>query len=339
MFENIFGRTQTGVNAEIDNDISKYDSISKNSGALPGTREHNRTVGKEYQSYLSDKYKQDFSKQEANEFGKLAKESNAQAGVGLTVAGAMGATAGGLEYQRLMNMKKADALRSEGVWTKSAGLHTGYGFGFKGSFKADASNDWKSFRKDTHKVAGEGIMNSMGFMTKQQKDAFRMSGTMGKLMIASNPLSSALMIGSGMLAMEDPGQLATDQLSQAAAFTGFVSGMRLSGALTGNLGKASMMGTVGKGAAKILGGGVVGAAAYAGVQGISAGIRDITSAESQIGSSMYKKSSREYYGDISQNQATLTARQKALQQVNSSVFNDRGFTLGNEASILRNVSL
>ena len=135
MFENIFGRTQTGVNAEIDNDISKYDSISKNSGALPGTREHNRTVGKEYQSYLSDKYKQDFSKQEANEFGKLAKDANAQAGVGLTVAGAMGATAGGLEYQRLMNMKKADALRSEGVWTKSAGLHTGYGFGFKGSFK------------------------------------------------------------------------------------------------------------------------------------------------------------------------------------------------------------
>ena len=54
---------------------------------------------------------------------------------------------------------------------------------------------------------------------------------------------------------------------------------------------------------------------------------------------MYKTASREYYGDISQNQATLTARQKALQQVNSSVFNDRGFTLGNEASILRNVSL
>ena len=51
MFENVFGRAQTGVNDEIVNDISKYDSISKNSGALPGTKEHNRTVGKEYQSY------------------------------------------------------------------------------------------------------------------------------------------------------------------------------------------------------------------------------------------------------------------------------------------------
>lgn len=334
----MWGR-EVGVNAEIDRDIEKYNEITKNSGAIPGTKQHGRAMTGEYRDYLSGKYGQDFSKEEAKQFSKLAHESSAQSSVGLTV-GALGATAGGLEYQRLMKMKNADKLRSQGVWTKGPGLHTGYGFGMGGSFKASATDDWKSLTRDTGGVAKESIKNAMGFMTSQQKDAFKMSGKLGKFMIATNPLSSALMLGAGMTSLEDPGQILTDQMSQAAGFTGFVAGVRMGGALTGSLGKnGSILGMAGKGAARLIGGGVVGATAYAAVQGINAGIRDITSAESAIGSHMYKASSREYYGDINQTQATLTARQKALRQVNSSVFNDRGFTLGNEASILRNVSL
>lgn len=169
-------------------------------------------------------------------------------------------------------------------------------------------------------------------LTAQQKMSYAASGTLGKAMIASNPLASAYMIGSSMLDLQDPLSIVSEQTAQGAAFTGFVAGTRLGAQLPfkGFAARAAARGAVG---------GVVGVAAYAAVEGVTAGIRDITSAESTIGTMAYKASQRDNYGDITQNRATLTARQKALQQVNSSVFNDRGFTLGNEASILRNVSL
>lgn len=296
--------TKEGVNSETVNDFNKYRSSND----------------KDFKKHLDDKYKYGgFSDAEAKGFGALA---------------ATGTTASAIHFQHSMKMKEADHLRGQGKYTKSPGLHTGYGFGMGGSFKTSGMDDWKSFVRDTPYVANESIRNSMGFLTAQQKESYRMSNTFGKGMMALNPLASVYMIGSGMMELNDPGQIVADQMSQAAAFTGFVSGMRLGGAVSGAMG----MGTIGRGAARILGGGVVGAAGYAAVQGINTAIRDITSAESEIGSEMYKISQRDTYADISQNQATLTARQRALQQINSSTLNDRGFTLGNEASILRNMA-
>lgn len=227
-----------------------------------------------------------------------------------------------------------EALREKGKWVAGAGLNSGYGFGLAGTFKASRMDDAKSLLLDTPMVAGEASLNALGILTKQQKLAAASGGMVSKLMTATIPLGSAAMIGSGMIDGEDPFTIAQNQLMAVGGFTGLVAGARAGGILA----PSAKQGVV-RGLGRVAGG-VTGAAIGTGlVYGITESIRDITEAESAIGKQAYQMSTRRYFGETTQTQATLTARQKALRQVNSSVLNDRGFTLGNEASILKNVSL
>lgn len=237
-------------------------------------------------------------------------------------------------FNEIAGYAKRDILRGEGKWAAGAGLSQGYGFGFVGSFKAGRASDAASLLFDTPMVAKEATLNAMGIMTKQQKLQAASGGVMGKVMGGMVPFSAAAFIGSGMYDGEDPFSIAQNQMVSAAGFTGAIAGIRAGGILA-----PTMKNGVVKGLGRVAGG-VIGGATGAGLTyGITESVRDITSAESFIGKTAYKMASREYFADTMQTQATLTARQKALQQVNSSVLNDRGFTLGNEASILKNVSL
>lgn len=237
-------------------------------------------------------------------------------------------------YTDIHGYIQRDALREKGKWTAGAGLTSGYGFGLAGTFKASRMDDAKSLLLDTPMVAGEASLNALGLLTKQQKLAAASGGMVSKLMTATIPLGSAAMIGSGMIDGEDPFTIAQNQLMAVGGFTGLVAGARAGGILA----PSAKQGVV-RGLGRVAGG-VAGAAIGTGlVYGLTESIRDITNAESAIGKQAYQMSTRRYFGDTTQTQATLTARQKALRQVNSSVLNDRGFTLGNEASILKNVSL
>lgn len=321
-------KIRTGTTGHTDNDFEAYRGFQRKSG-YDSTIQDPEKRYKNYQKNINKKFKNHLNENYKYDEGFSGAEVKGLAGLA-----AVGTVASGLEYQRLMKMKQNDHYRNQGIHTKGPGLHTGYGFGLKGSFKASAADDWKSFVHDSRHVANEGIRNSMGLLSKQQKDSFKMSGAVGRLGLAAIPLSAAAIVGSSMLEGQDPGEIIGEQLGQGAGFTGFVMGMRLSGAISGKMGMTG----IARGAARVIGGAIGGVTGYAAVAGLNAGIRDMTSAESTVGATFYKASQRDGTASTAQNNFTLTARQKAMQQINSSAMNDRGFTLGNEASILRNIS-
>ena len=238
------------------------------------------------------------------------------------------------DFSDFGNRKAKDALREKGTYVPGTGAQQGAGFGLMGSFKSSRIDDLKSFIGDTPLVAKEASLNSLGFLTKQQKIQMNSSGVMGKLMATTIPLGTMAVVGNGMVDGDDPYTILQQQMVAATTFTGGIAGMRLAGAMS----PVSVNGYK-KGLFK-LGGFGLGAAVGGGIAyGVSESIKDITSSESWIGQQMYSSYNRETLASYDQTQGTLTHRQKSLQQINSSVMNDRGFTLGNEASILKNVGL
>lgn len=230
--------------------------------------------------------------------------------------------------------KRNDYLREQGRYTPGTGVQTGAGFGLAGSFRTTKMDDFKSLIGDTPLVAKEATLNSLGFLTKQQKLQMATSGPLGKAMGALVPLSTMAMIGSGMLDGDDPYSILQQQAMAAAGFTGGLAGLRLGGIMSPVSANGYIRGT------SRLGGFAAGAAVGIGlVYGVTESIRDLTSAESKLGALMYEAPKRELLASYEQTQGSLTMRGRALQQIQSSVHNDRGFTLGNEASILKNVSL
>jgi ABC-type transport system substrate-binding protein len=177
-------------------------------------------------------------------------------------------------------------------------------------------------------------LKKVGILTKQQKLQMATSGPLGKAMGAMVPLTTMYLVGSGMVNGNDPYEIMQNQLMAASGFTGGIAGMRLGGVMS----PVSANGYI-RGASR-LAGFATGAAVAAGLAyGVTESIRDLTSADSKLGALMYDAPKRELLANYEQTQGTLTMRGRALQQMNSSALNDRGFTLGNEASILKNVSL
>lgn len=242
----------------------------------------------------------------------------------------------GKEYSFLdfQQRKGNDILREQGKFASGTGVQTGAGFGFAGSFKTSKMDDFKSFVADTPLVAKEASLNSLGILTKQQKLQMATSGPLGKAMGAMVPLTTMYLVGSGMVNGNDPYEIMQNQLMAASGFTGGIAGMRLGGVMS----PVSANGYI-RGASR-LAGFATGAAVAAGLAyGVTESIRDLTSADSKLGALMYDAPKRELLANYEQTQGTLTMRGRAMQQLNSSALNDRGFTLGNEASILKNVSL
>lgn len=296
--------------------------LDKNFKRKPGETRHKNNEAA-YNERMKDHYDKEWTKKDGNYTKNESKYMSSMVENGRK--GDFG------DYQ---NRLETDFERTKGNFRAGSGAQMGAGFGLAGSFKTGKMDDFKSFFMDTPLVAKEATLNSLGIMTKQQKIQMATAGPIGKAFSSLIPLSTMAMVGSGMYEGEDPYSILQTQLTAASAFTGGVAGMRAGGVMSpvsanGYIRGASRLGGFATGAV------LAGAAAY----GITESLRDITSAESQIGQLMYESPKRELLASTEQTDGTLTMRQRALRQVNSSVFNDRGFTLGNEASILKNVSL
>lgn len=243
-------------------------------------------------------------------------------------------TKGAGNFNDYIKRKSKDTTRESGKFTFGSGLHQGPGFGIGGSFKTSRKDDLASLVFDTPLVAKEATLNAMGIMTKQQKMQAASSGPLGKILGHAVPLTAMAAVGAGMFNGENPYDILQNQLVAASAFTGGIAGMRTGGVLS----PVNKNGFI-KGGSRLLGG-AIGAAAGAGVAyGVLEGIKDITSAESRIGKFTDEGPKRAALASTFQNNNTLTMRQKSLQQISHSVLNDRGQTLGNEASILKNIGL
>lgn len=224
-------------------------------------------------------------------------------------------------------LKEAQEIRAKGGYTRQPGIGFGYGFGFN-SLNARKSSMGKSLLYDTPHIFKENVLNNIGILTKQQRAGTRDANFIGKAFSRTAGLLAGVTSVSSAYEGEDGMDMARDLSTNIGMMTGMSTGLRVAGSLT-------------KRKAVRVGGAVGGAATgYALAYGMTEGLRDITSSKSKIGEMAKKGYSTQMYSDHDYlTQASLTSRQKALQQLGSSALNDRGFTLGNEASILKNSSL
>lgn len=245
-------------------------------------------------------------------------------------------------YENIARGKIADTLRSEGKWSKDQGLNTNAGFGLLGSlYKSDAIANKASLRHDSGKVFKESVMNNMGFLTKNQKLQYNTSSALGKFSQGGLTAGTSLyFMGQGMLDGESPDDILANQIGTGVGYASGIIGMRAVGATGIGHSATSVGGKLLKRTLPRLGGFAAGMVAGSmAVEGIHSGLKDLTSSESVIGHKAHEAYQRTTLFNTNHTKQTLTARQKALQQISSSVLNDRGFTLGNEASILRNMAM
>lgn len=235
---------------------------------------------------------------------------------------------GSSDYQYAKGAFEADIKRNKGQFTLKAGAENGYGFGLKGAMSSSRSANLASMAFHGPGVAAEGLLNSLGLMTRQQRLAFKSGGVMSKLGTATIPLIGAGILVSSMVNGENPSDVGSMALTSAGLLTGLHTGMRLGGALTPA--NTAMRG------AGLFTGGLIGAATGLAITGGAAYVaRDMTSSQSSIANFARKRSKREELTSTFQNNATLTMRQKALQQISSAEMNGRGQVLGNEANMLK----
>lgn len=234
------------------------------------------------------------------------------------------------ELRNAYDSFKADVSRGRGEYTSKVGGDLGQGFGFGGHFNASRWDMTRSAFVDSTKIMGEGLSNSLGFATAQQRRQFKTGGMMGKAMTGATVGFGAYNLISTGINGGDMYDALTDNVSAGAGMAGFHMGSKLGGAMFGAGSKKSRFVT------SLLGGAVGGLAASQAVSGVMSGAADLTSSDSKIAKSLKGFSQLSgANGSIEQNDKTLTMRQKALQQLSQSSMNDRGSILGSEASILR----
>ena len=240
------------------------------------------------------------------------------------------------EADAFMTGLKADFDRSNGDFRFRKGSDIGSGFGF-GHFKADRKHLALASITDTGALIGEGLSNSFGRTTSQQRRQYKTGGIVGKAGTVAAVGFNAYNIISTGLQGGDMYDAVSDNLQGMAMFGGISMGAKLGGAL-GKGGKETgkAYGSKLRVAGSIAGGLTGGLIASGIASGVMSTVGDITKSNSSIvkavkGNSMLLGS----MGSIEQNNKTLTMRQKALQQLSQSAMNDRGSILGSEASILR----
>ena len=248
------------------------------------------------------------------------------------------------EYNYARNAFQSEADRTSGhyaekgysgKWTK--GSESGAGIGFKahmyGSQRSLLANSWRG----SVQLVGEGLSNSLGYATKQQRLQYKTGGLMAKGMTAFTIGTGAYNLISTGINGGDMYDAMSDNLSFAAGMVGFHAGSKLGGAMS-NVRKVGDK-TVGLKRRAVgsaiggIGGNLVASQLVSG--GLSA-IKDMGSSDSQIVKTLKGQTLvTGGLGNITDNNKTLTMRQRSLQQLSQSSMNDRASILGSEASILR----
>ena len=276
---------------------------------------------------------------------------------------------------RTIDYLKRDVKAAKGEWTVRGGAN-GYGFGWQGNRLASGVAHTVSGITHTGGLIGEGMANSVGIITKQQRQMWKTGNPLVKSFAVAGPLIGTYTLGSTMLEGGDMGEALAFNASAAALLPGFHFGKSLASAQSSYMaGLFSSLKTIEQrgstagltfGAAKhykagdllpdetvaakdmikggkarlavgVAGGILGGAVAYAAVAGSAYAAQDLFSADSKIAEGARKFTSLTSSANITQNQGTLTMRQRALQQISQSAMNDRAQVLGSEASILKSM--
>lgn len=274
---------------------------------------------------------------------------------------------------RTIDYLKRDVKAARGEWTVRGGAN-GYGFGWQGNRTASSFAHIGSGITHTGGLIGEGMANTLGIMTKQQRQMWKTGNPLIKSFAVAGPLIGGYTLGSTMLEGGDMGEALAFNASAAAILPGFHLGKSLASAQSSYMaGLLSPLKTIEQrgstagltfGAAKhykagdilpngtkaakdmikggkarlavgLTGGMLGGALAYAAVAGSAYAAQDLFSADSKIAEGARKFTSLTSSANITQNQNTLTMRQRALQQISQSAMNDRSSILANEAAILK----
>ena len=304
----------------------------------------------------------------------LAK--SALAGLAMNVNGVANLGSERLNTQiggRTIDYLRRDVKAARGEWTVRGGAN-GYGFGWQGNRTASAFAHLGSGFTHTGGLIGESMANSVGIITKQQRQMWKTGNPLVKSFAVAGPLIGTYTLGSTMLEGGDMGEALAFNASAAALLPGFHFGKSLASAQSSYMaGLFSSLKTIEQrgstagltfGAAKhykagdllpdetvaakdmikggkarlavgVAGGILGGAVAYAAVAGSAYAAQDLFSADSKIAEGARKFTSLTSSANITQNQGTLTMRQRALQQISQSAMNDRQSILSNEAAILK----
>ena len=304
----------------------------------------------------------------------LAK--SALAGLAMNVNGVANLGSERLNTQiggRTIDYLRRDVKAARGEWTVRGGAN-GYGFGWQGNRTASAFAHLGSGITHTGGLIGEGMANTVGIITKQQRQMWKTGNPLVKSFAVAGPLIGTYTLGSTMLEGGDMGEALAFNASAAALLPGFHFGKSLASAQSSYMaGLFSSLKTIEQrgstagltfGAAKhykagdllpdgtvaakdvikggkarfavgVAGGILGGAVAYAAVAGSAYAAQDLFSADSKIAEGARKFTSLTSSANITQNQGTLTMRQRALQQISQSAMNDRQSILSNEAAILK----
>ena len=304
----------------------------------------------------------------------LAK--SALAGLAMNVNGVANLGSERLNTQiggRTVDYLRRDVKAARGEFTVRGGSN-GYGFGWQGNRTASAFAHLGSGITHTGGLIGEGMANSVGIITKQQRQMWKTGNPLVKSFAVAGPLIGTYTLGSTMLEGGDMGEALAFNASAAALLPGFHFGKSLASAQSSYMaGLFSSLKTIEQrgstagltfGAAKhykagdllpdetvaakdmikggkarlavgVAGGILGGAVAYAAVAGSAYAAQDLFSADSKIAEGARKFTSLTSSANITQNQGTLTMRQRALQQISQSAMNDRQSILSNEAAILK----
>lgn len=243
-----------------------------------------------------------------------------------------------------LRMMRADVEKTHGKAITSPGASTGLGMGWQGNRVASRGALLANGVVDGARLVGEGGLNALGIMTKQQKTQFKTGGALQKAMAVAPAAFSLYNNVSTLLDGGDIGDALAMNLTAVGTSVGFHAGKSVSGAFfkggsvkAGVAGASKITGGKMRIASQLVGGvmgGVVGTAVAAAV---TYGAKDLTSSESSIAKAATGYSKLNELANITQTRDTLTMRQRALQQLSQSAMNDRGSLLGNEAAILKNL--
>lgn len=263
---------------------------------------------------------------------------------GIANSGKIGTATRMSDVHQDLRMMRADVEKTHGKAITNSGASTGLGMGWQGNRVASRGALLANGVVDGARLVGEGGINALGIMTKQQKLQFRSGGPLQKAMAVAPAAFSLYNNVSTLLDGGDIGDALAMNLTAVGTSVGFHAGKSVSGAFfkggsvkAGVAGASKITGGKMRIASQLVGGvmgGVVGTAVAAAV---TYGAKDLTSSESSIAKAATGYSKLNELANITQTRDTLTMRQKALQQLSQSAMNDRGSLLGNEAAILKNL--
>lgn len=216
-------------------------------------------------------------------------------------------------------------------------LKYGYGMGWGNAWRASSKDHLKRGVAVVSPLS-RGNLSAMGEMlgrvTTRDLLNFKANPNMWNRLTNVLPAGgNAVLLGAGMMEMQDPSELMTNWLAPAAAIYGGRVGVALGGALTPAK-TAANWGLL-RGAGLAIGSTLGFVTGLTAASLVGMGISSAMTNDSSVRKFANSLNKIEIYSPQIDNRQTLTARQQALNKLSKSGLNDRALLLGNEAAALR----